>query len=122
MTSATILLADDQDDLRRLLRLMLARSTDWTVVEASDGDQAVKLFRSQVIDLAVLDQRMPGCTGTQAARLMREEDFTGPILLFSAYLDENLEAEAEQLGLITVAKGDITSLVDRAREALAGSL
>lgn len=122
MTSATILLADDQDDLRRLLKLMLARSTDWTVVEASDGDQAVKLFRSQVIDLAVLDQRMPGCTGTQAARLMREEDFTGPILLFSAYLDESLEAEAEQLGLITVAKGDITSLVDRAREALAGSL
>jgi CheY-like chemotaxis protein len=113
-----ILIADDQPELRRLLRIMLSRPEGWNVVVAADGEEAVQLFLEHDFDLVVLDQRMPKLTGTDAARRLRDAGFEGPIVLFSAYLEDDLEHAAQQLGLLTVPKGEISRLLDVASAAL----
>jgi CheY-like chemotaxis protein len=116
--TTTILVADDQADLRRLVRLLLTRGTGWEVVEAVDGDDAVVVAGRNHLDAAVLDQRMPKRTGMEVAGELRAQGFTGPIVIFSAYLEPDILAEAERLDVRSVAKGDIASLSDVLRAAL----
>lgn len=116
--SARILVVDDQDDVREVLTLLLLRAGGWEVEEATSGDEALDAFRRQPADAVILDQRMPGLTGTEVARRLRGDAFHGPIVLFSAYLDDRVRAEADQLGLIGVPKSEINRVVDVLRDAL----
>lgn len=114
----TVLVADDQADLRRIVRLLLTRGTGWEVVEAADGDEAIAVGGQHQLDAAVLDHRMPGATGVEVARYLRAGGFAGPIIIFSAYLEADVLAEADQLEVVTVAKGDIAELHDVLLRAL----
>jgi CheY-like chemotaxis protein len=114
----TVLVADDQADLRRIVRLLLTRGTGWDVVEAVDGDDALAVASATSFDAAVLDHRMPGRTGVEVARAFRDDGFAGPIVIFSAYLEADVLAEAERLEVQTVAKGDIAELNDVLHAAL----
>lgn len=118
MTTTTILVADDQADLRRIVRILLTRGTGWEVVEAVDGDEAVALAANTRFDAAVLDHRMPGLSGIEVARVMREDGFTGPLVIFSAYLEPDVLAEAERLDVRSVPKGEIAMLHSVLVEAL----
>ena len=70
---ARILLADDHALVRSGLRMVLNLEADLDVVaEASDGLQAIELALAQPLDLAILDVSMPGLTGPQAARQLRD--------------------------------------------------
>lgn len=118
MTATTILVADDQADLRRILRILLSRGTGWEVLEAVDGDDAVDVAAANRIDAAVLDHRMPGRSGVEVARVLRADGFEGPIVIFSAYLEPDVMAEAERLRVQSVPKGEIAMLSDVLRTAL----
>jgi CheY-like chemotaxis protein len=118
VTATTILVADDQADLRRIVRILLTRGTGWDVVEAEDGDAAIAAARMQDFDAAVLDHRMPGLTGIEVARVLRDDGFTGPIVIFSAYLEPELLAEAERLQIRSVPKGEIALLHEVMQQAL----
>jgi CheY-like chemotaxis protein len=118
VTVTTILVADDQADLRRLVRLLLTRGTDWEVVEAIDGDDALAVAATHELAAAVLDQRMPRRSGMEVAAALRADGFTGPIVVFSAYLEPDVLATVERLGVRSVAKGDIATLTDVLRTAL----
>lgn len=61
---ARILVIDDNDEFRKLFRIMLEKS-GYEVVEASDGDEAIKLYDRQPADLVVSDLIMPGKEGVQ---------------------------------------------------------
>jgi two-component system, chemotaxis family, chemotaxis protein CheY len=113
-----VLVADDQADLRRIVRLLLTRGTGWEVIEAADGDEAVAVASEHTLDAAVLDHRMPGRTGVEVARHLRDTGFSGPLIIFSAYLEADVLAEAERLEVTTVAKGDIAELSDVLHGAL----
>jgi CheY-like chemotaxis protein len=119
VAAATILVADDQDDLRLLMRMLLTRAPhDWTVVEASDGRAALERSREYALDVVILDQRMPELSGTDVARLLRKGNFAGPIVLFSAYLDAEVESAANELELVTLPKSEISRLADVTAAAL----
>jgi CheY-like chemotaxis protein len=118
VTATTILVADDQADLRRILRILLTRGTGWEVLEAVDGDEAVEVAAANRIDAAVLDHRMPGRSGVEVARVLRADGFRGPIVIFSAYLEPEVMAEAERLQVRSVPKGEIAMLSDVLREEL----
>jgi CheY-like chemotaxis protein len=118
VTATTILVADDQADLRRLLRLLLTRGTDWEILEAVDGDDALAVVAAHEVSAVVLDQRMPSRSGLEVAGVLRERGFTGPIVIFSAYLEPKFDGEAARLGVRSVPKGDIVSLGDVLRAAL----
>lgn len=116
----TVLIADDEADLRLLVRTQLSRAQGWAVEEAGDGEAALERCRAGGIDLVVLDHRMPRRLGIDVVRALREEGIEVPVVLFSAYLDPELEEEAAAVGAVSVPKSDIASLVDITRALVEG--
>jgi DNA-binding response OmpR family regulator len=79
----TILVADDDLHILSLVRNYL-RKRDFRVIEASDGDEAMQLILEHRPDLVVLDVMMPGQTGWEVCRSIRENAAlkdTGVIML-----------------------------------------
>jgi CheY-like chemotaxis protein len=107
-----VLVADDHSSLRTLVVSMLRRGGAWDIAEAVDGDEALNACREQEVDLAILDQRMPGRQGLEVARTLREEGFDGGLILFSAYLDGDIVDQATALRAETLPKSEIANLVD----------
>lgn len=107
----TVLVADDEPDIRFMATLQLRRH-GWDVIEASDGDEAAQAVARHELDAMVLDHRMPGRTGIVVARGARASGFGGPIVLFSAYLNPDIEAEAAEIGVRTLGKADVATLAE----------
>ena len=84
--SSTILLVDDEDSIQTLLTYPLERD-GYRVVQARDGDEALKRFREQEIDLVVLDLMLPKVDGLEVCRRIRAES-TVPIVMLTARDDE----------------------------------
>ncbi len=87
--SALILVADDDEDIRRLLRFRLERA-GYGVVEARDGEEALALALEHRPDLAVMDVMMPKATGYEVTRRLREDESTRriPVILLTARAQE----------------------------------
>jgi len=73
MTIPTKILAiDDEPDVTRSIRLTIAvQEPEWTVVEASSGEEGLLLLSREKPDLVLLDLRMPGMTGLETLRRIR---------------------------------------------------
>ena len=65
-----ILIADDDPDLRRLVRMYL-ESSEYTLIEANSGTDALEKILIECPDLVILDVMMPGMTGWEILRYMR---------------------------------------------------
>src|SRR5690242_5504501 len=72
MSRATILIADDSPDIRTIMRYLL-NDLGFTVVEAADGNEAVRLARQCRPDLILLDLCMPGIDGWEVATRLRAD-------------------------------------------------
>lgn len=77
-----ILVADDEPEIRDVLRLYLEKE-GYGVLEAADGMEAVRLVRQEKPDLAMLDIMMPGMDGYRVLRNIREENNL-PVIILSA--------------------------------------
>src|SRR5947209_18799405 len=82
----TILVVDDFDDTRLLLRTWLERK-GFRVIEAEDGLQAVAVAQKEMPDLIIMDLEMPHLDGLAATRRIRnlKELETVPVVAVSAY-------------------------------------
>ena len=82
----TILLVEDFDDTRLIMKLWLLKK-GYRVVEAENGEEAVQLAEQQHPDLIIMDIRMPGLNGLDATRRIREYQSLQhtPIVAVSAY-------------------------------------
>ncbi len=83
----TILIAEDEADIRNILRLYL-ESEGYRVVEAADGEQALEAVREQAPDLAILDVMMPKLDGLAVTRALRQRSDI-PIRILSAKSQDN---------------------------------
>ena len=86
---ATILVADDEQDIRELVAYRLSRS-GYTIIEARDGEEAFRLAADKAPDMAVLDVMMPRLNGFELTERLRLTPGTQrlPILLMSASVQE----------------------------------
>jgi DNA-binding response OmpR family regulator len=84
--SHTILLVDDEDSIQTLLAFPLQRD-GYTVVQARDGEEALRMFAAQPVDLVVLDLMLPRIDGLEVCRRLRAES-TVPIIMLTARDDE----------------------------------
>ncbi len=80
MTSATILVVDDEPQIRRVLRTALA-GPGYTVVEAPTGEEALEKLRLDPPDLILLDMNMPGMGGLETCREIRARSEAPVIML-----------------------------------------
>ena len=81
---ATILCIDDHWN-GLIARKMLLEQSGYEVLEASGGDEGLKLFLSRNVDAVVLDYQMPGMNGDVVAAKMKRINSNVPIMLLSAY-------------------------------------
>lgn len=92
-----VLIADDDPDIRMLVRLRLERS-GYTVIAANDGLEALELAAGCEPDLAILDVSMPGLSGVEVTRALRERQATFPVILLTAHARESDVAAGEEAG------------------------
>jgi len=96
MTSATILIVDDEPQIRRVLRTTLT-SHGYTVIEARSGDEALEQIRSEHADLILLDVNMPGRSGLETCREIRETSDV-PIIMLTVRNSERDKVQALDAG------------------------
>lgn len=113
----TVLIVDDEVDMRLLVRVMLESGKgDVEVVgEAVDGIDALEKFNTldppEVPDVVILDNRMPGRSGIEVAEEMLRNEPRQNIVLFSGFFTPEVEARARELGVAAcVSKTDFEQL------------
>jgi two-component system KDP operon response regulator KdpE len=96
MNNATILVVDDEPQLRRV---MLATLTDlgYVVIDARSGEEALERFRQETPDLVLLDLNMPGIGGLETCRVIRSGSDV-PIIILSVRNAERDKVEALDAG------------------------
>ena len=84
-----ILVVEDEPDIRKLVHYNLAQD-HYKVVEAENGDQALKMIQRDKPSLVILDLMMPGMSGLEVCRMLRGQDETAklPILMLTAKAGE----------------------------------
>lgn len=124
-----VLLAEDDEELRRLLARKLRRC-GCEVIEARNGAQLVELVYERAVEplpdslapaaLIITDHRMPGRTGLEVASLLRSVNGSTPIIVISAFTDAQTQAEARSLGVTAVFDKpfDLDELAQFACEAI----
>lgn len=106
----TVLLADDDEDIRALLASALRRE-GYRVIEASDGAEILDHIGDALLfddaerpDIIVSDQRMPGFVGTGILSGIRASEWSTPFVLITAYGTDQFEREAMELGADAVVR------------------
>lgn len=98
MEKLKVLVVDDESRMRKLVKDFLTKS-NYEVVEAEDGSQALDIFfESKDIALIILDVMMPKIDGWQVCREIREYSKV-PIIMLTAKADERDELQGFQLGV-----------------------
>jgi len=113
----TMLIVDDELDMRMLVRVVIEMANHGLTIvgEAADGDEAIRVWRDldgpPVPDVVILDNRMPGLSGIEVAQQILAERPTQLIVLYSAFLDDSVRAQAREVGIATcVSKEDLERL------------
>ena len=85
MTARTILLIDDDDDLRETLRDQLALYEEFTILDEPNATKGMQTARSQTIDLLIADVGLPDMDGREAVKLLRKGGFKAPIIMLTGH-------------------------------------
>ena len=96
MTSAKVLIVDDEPQIRRVLRTTLA-SHGYTVVEARSGDEALEEIRHERPDLILLDVNMPGRSGLETCSEIRATSDV-PIIMLTVRNSERDKVQSLDAG------------------------
>jgi two-component system NarL family response regulator len=115
-----IMLVDDHYLVRMGLASIIALDPDMTVcAEASTGEQALTLFRTHRPDVTLMDQRLPGLTGSETTHAIRAEFPTARILVLSTYVCDEEIYKALQFGAMgyigkSVQREELTQAIRKA--------
>jgi two-component system KDP operon response regulator KdpE len=96
MSAGKVLVVDDEPQIRRVMRVILS-SENYEVVEARSGDAALLRFREYLPDIVLLDLNMPGMSGLETCRIIRETSDV-PIIVLTVRNEEEEKVEALDAG------------------------
>ena len=90
MTPSTVVIADDDPDIRSLVAIAVAKAGLELLANVADGRAALAAILQYHPDLAILDVSMPEMTGVEVVRAIRSDESVGDVrvLLLSASVDE----------------------------------
>ncbi len=95
----TILYVEDDDDVRKVALEYLSRLCK-QVFEAKNGKEALSVWRDEKPDIIITDISMPKMNGIDMARYIRSEDLKTPIIVATAYTDQEYLLKAVELQLV----------------------
>ncbi|MGY6710431.1 MAG: response regulator transcription factor [Rhizobiaceae bacterium] len=84
MTSRTILIVDDDPELRETLVEQLSLYEEFVVVEEDTAAKGVQAVRGNLIDLVIMDVGLPDMDGREAVKMLRKGSFKAPIIMLTA--------------------------------------
>jgi DNA-binding response OmpR family regulator len=99
--------ADDDAEMRAMLAITL-RHAGYEVIEVADGRELVHYFSACILhtnrvpkpDVVISDIRMPGPNGLEILRGLRASNWAAPMILITAFGDDESKAEARRLGAV----------------------
>jgi two-component system, OmpR family, KDP operon response regulator KdpE len=97
MHKTSILVVDDDPRIRQLLTTNLVKR-NYAVQEAANGEDAIACMEQALPDLAIVDLVMPGISGNDLCIWIRERGLNIPIIVLSAYDEEDLKVRALDAG------------------------
>ncbi|MGB3292648.1 MAG: response regulator [Phormidesmis sp.] len=120
--SKTVLIVDDEDDARAIAVLALQMKTDWTLLQARSGQQALEIAIAQHPDLILLDMMMPEMDGRATLTKLRQtpEIKNLPVILVTAKVQPLAQTGIEPAQVVTVFAKPFRplALADQIRTAL----
>ena len=95
-----VLIVDDEEDIRYVAQMSLGRIGNMTVIEATNGEEAIALARSERPDVILLDMMMPGMNGAAIFSKLRENEETRaiPVVFLTARALPDEVARLKTLG------------------------
>ena len=98
-----VLVVDDEDSIRSLLRMTLTQA-GYDVEEAEDGGRAVEVLNSGdnplMVDVIICDIRMPRINGVEAIAYFRAQYPSLPVIVLTGYHDEQLASSLRKQGVV----------------------
>ncbi|MBN98684.1 MAG: hypothetical protein CME16_05470 [Gemmatimonadetes bacterium] len=102
-SAKTILVAEDEEKIRRLIAKRLA-GEGYNIEEAANGEEALKIALATSIDLVITDLKMPKMNGWRLLSMLRRRDLDIPVIIMTGYVPEEgqkLLTSKEIVGFVT---------------------
>lgn len=100
----SILIVDDEADVREITQLGLQMATDWTVLTASSGAEAIAIASKHQPDAILLDMMMPDLDGRATLKQLKVNEATQaiPVILVTAKAQQSNLGEFEDLDIAAI--------------------
>ncbi len=85
MTARTILIVDDDADLRAILVEQLSLYEEFQIIEEDNATKGVQAARNGVVDLLIMDVGLPDMDGREAIKLLRKGGFKAPVIMLTGH-------------------------------------
>jgi response regulator RpfG family c-di-GMP phosphodiesterase len=95
--SQKILVVDDEEIVRRVIRLHLERE-GWVGIEVRDGVEALEILKKEPIDLVLCDIKMPRMDGIHFLKQLKEKGLSVPVIMVSGFVDMEMAIEVMRQG------------------------
>lgn len=95
---ARILIVDDEESLRASLRKFLDERFVCEIKEAASGEEAIKLLKSEIFDLVLLDIKMPGISGMEVIKEKKKLAYKPYIWVITSFDSEDVAHKAIERG------------------------
>lgn len=114
--NSTILLVEDEENLRNSFAKVLLLYVG-QIYTASDGEEAFAIYKSKHPDIIITDIKMPKLNGLELIKKIRHENLDIPIIVTSAYTDQDFLLESIKLSLVEyivkpIKERDLTRLLE----------
>jgi len=98
-----VMVVDDEENIRKIVRMTLTKA-GYDVVEAEDGEAAVKVIKSEdnplMVDVIICDIRMPKVNGVEAIQYFRSQFPSIPVIVLTGYPDTDLAVSLLKQGVV----------------------
>jgi two-component system NtrC family sensor kinase len=94
-----ILVIDDSEEIRSILRNMILGPNGYQVITAQDGQEGIEYALSEHPDLILTDVNMPRMTGLEVLQKLREAEYEWPVVLMTFHGSEDIAVQAFRLGV-----------------------
>ena len=89
MTSRTLLIVDDDEDLRGTLKEQLSLYEEFDVLDESCAAKGIAAARGSIVDLLIMDVGLPDMDGREAVKVLRKSGFKAPIIMLTGHDTES---------------------------------